>query len=54
MNVRFYLLQDICHFVHKVIMDILMFPENLYTTSGLLILLDGVISLKNAMSFFFY
>ena len=32
-------------------MDIIKFPENLYTTSGLSILLHGVISLPEATSY---
>ena len=32
-------------------MDVIMFPENLYTTSGLSILLHGVISLPDGMSY---
>ena len=31
-------------------MDVITFPENRSTTSGLLILLDGIISLRDAMS----
>ena len=32
-------------------MDVIKFPENLQTTSGLSILLHGVISLKDAKSY---
>ena len=32
-------------------MDVITFPENLYTTRGLSILLHGVISLPDATSF---
>ena len=32
-------------------MDVITFPENLQTTSGLSILLHGVISLKEATSY---
>ena len=32
-------------------MDVITFPENVYTTSGLLILLHGVISLSDATSY---
>ena len=32
-------------------MDVIMFPENLYTTCGLLILMHGVISLPDAKSY---
>ena len=34
----------------NVIMDVITFPENLLTTSGLSILMHGVISLPDAMS----
>ena len=30
-----------CHYVRKVVMDIITFPVNLLTTSGLLILIHG-------------
>ena len=47
-----------CHYVRNVVMNILTFPVNLKTTSGLLILLHGVISLPDATtydnSFFVY
>ena len=33
-------------------MDVITFPENLLTTSGLSILLHGVISLPDTMSFY--
>ena len=36
--------------LHIVIMDVIAFPENLLTTSGLSILLHGVISLPDATS----
>ena len=39
-----------CHLLRNVIMDIITFSENLQTTSGLLILLHGVISLPDATS----
>ena len=55
MNVRFYLSYDLkitwkshfwckndlqfCHYVRNVVMDVIMFPENLKTTSDLSILL---------------
>ena len=32
-------------------MDVITFPVNLYTTSGLSILLNGIISLPNATSY---
>ena len=32
-------------------MDVILFPENLYATSGLLILLHGVISLPDVTSY---
>ena len=66
MNVRFYLSYDvkitlkshfccknviICHYVSNVVMDIITFPENLSTTSGLSILRHGVISLPGGMSY---
>ena len=65
MNLRFYLSYDIkstlkSHFCHKkrhnfvimyVVMDVISFPENLKTTSGLSILLHGVISLPDAKSY---
>ena len=35
-----------CHLLCNVIMDVIMFPENLLTTSGLSILLHGIISLS--------
>ena len=34
--------------LHNVILDVITFPKNLLTTSGLLILLHGVISLPDA------
>ena len=37
-----------CHYVRNVIMDVITFPVNLLTTSGLSILLHGVISLSDA------
>ena len=40
-----------CHYVRNVVMDVTMFPENLLTTSGLSILLYGVISLPDATSY---
>ena len=66
MNVRFYLSFDIkiilkshyCrknviifHYVHNSVMDVITFPKNLQTTSGLLILLHGIISLPEATSY---
>ena len=62
MNVRLYLSYDIMitlksHFLGKkcynfvIVMDVITFPENLQTTSGLSILLHGVISLPDAMSY---
>ena len=38
----------ICHYVRNVVMAVITFPENLYTTSGLSVLLHGVISLLDA------
>ena len=35
----------------NVVMDVITFPENRLTTSGLQILLHGVISLPDAMSY---
>ena len=40
----------LCHYVRNVFMDVITFPENLQTTSGLSILLHGVISLPDATS----
>ena len=40
-----------CHYVRNVVMDVITFPENLKTTSSLSILLHGVISLPDAMSY---
>ena len=37
-----------CHYVRNVVMDVITFPENLLTTSGLSILLHCVISLPGA------
>ena len=39
-----------CHYVRNVVIDVIMF-ENLKTTSGLSILLHGVISLPDATSY---
>ena len=39
-----------CHLLCNVIMDVITFPENLYTTSGLSILLHSIISLPDASS----
>ena len=36
------------HYVRNVVMDVMTFPENLQTTSGLSILLHGFISLPDA------
>ena len=68
MNVRFYLSYDIkialkyqsyckktfkfCHYVRNVVIDVITFPENLYTSSGLSILLHDVISLQDATSYY--
>ena len=46
-----YLLTKFCHYVHKVVMDVITSPENMLTTSGLLILLHGIISLPDATSY---
>ena len=40
-----------CHYVRNVVMDVITFPVNLQTTSGLSILLHGVISLPDATSY---
>ena len=40
-----------CYYVHNVVMDVITFPVNLYTTGGLSILLHGVISLQDATSY---
>ena len=40
-----------CHYVLNVAMDVITFPVNLQTTSGLSILLHGVISLPDATSY---
>ena len=40
-----------CHYVRNVVIDIITFPENLLTTSGLSILLHGVISFPDATSY---
>ena len=40
-----------CHHVCNVVMDLITFPENRLTTSGLQILLHGVISLRDATSY---
>ena len=42
------LCMQLCYGGHNVVMDVIMFPENLLTTSGLLILLHGIISLPDA------
>ena len=39
------------HYVRNVVMDVITFSVNLLTTSGLSILLHGVISLPNATSY---
>ena len=39
------------HYVRKVVMNVITFPVNLNTTSGLSILLHGVISLQDATSY---
>ena len=39
-----------CHLLRNVIMDVITFPENLYSTCGLSILLHSVISLRNTTS----
>ena len=39
-----------CHLLRNVIMDVIRFPKNLLTTSGLSILLHRVISLPGTMS----
>ena len=41
-----------CHYVRNIVMDVIMFPVNLKTTSGLSILLHGVISLSDATSYY--
>ena len=41
----------ICHYVRNVVMDVITFPENRQTTSGLQILLHGVILLLDATSY---
>ena len=41
----------ICHHVCNVVMDVITFPVNLLTTSGLSILLYGVNSLPGATSY---
>ena len=41
---------NISSLLRNVIMDVITFPINLYTTSGLSILLHGVISLPDATS----
>ena len=38
-------------YVRNVVMDVITFPVNLKTTSGLSILLHGVISLPDATSY---
>ena len=40
-----------CHYARNVVMDVITFPINLSTTSGLSILLHGVISLPDATSY---
>ena len=40
-----------CYERHNVVMDVITFPENLETTSGLSIFLHGVISLPDATSY---
>ena len=40
----------LCHYVRNVVMDVITFPENQQTTSGIQILLHGVISLQDATS----
>ena len=42
-----------CHYVRNVVMDIITFPDNRLSTSGLQILLHGVISLTDATSYYF-
>ena len=37
-----------CHYVHNVVMKVIMFPKNLWTTSDLSILFHGAISLPDA------
>ena len=37
-----------CHYVSNVVMDVKTFPKNLLATSGLSILLHGVISFPDA------
>ena len=39
-----------CHYVRNVVMDVINFSENLYTTSGLSLLLHDVISLPDETS----
>ena len=39
------------HYVRNVVMDVIKFPVNRYTTSGLQILLHGVISLPDVTSY---
>ena len=39
------------HYVRNVVMDVITFPVNRYTTSGLHILLHGVMSLPDATSY---
>ena len=39
-----------CHLLYNAIMDVITFPENLLTTSGLLILLQSLISLPDTTS----
>ena len=40
-----------CHYVHNVVMDVITFLENRLTTSGLQILLHGVILIRDATSY---
>ena len=40
-----------CHYVRNVVMDVITFPENQLTTSGLSILMHGVISLPGSTSY---
>ena len=39
-----------CHYVRNIVMDVITFPKNLQTTSGLSILMHGIISLPDSMS----
>ena len=40
-----------CHYVRNVVLDVTTFPKNRLTTSGISILLHGVISLPDATSY---